>query len=188
MYYTMDELNALGLKSFGNNVFIDKTVLFHNPNEIEIGHNSRIDAYVVISGKVILGKNVHIATGVIMNGGKLGILISDFCGIAYGGCLFTTSDDYSGSYLTNPTIPKKYKNIKEKQIIIEKHVIIGARSVVFPGVKLSEGTSVGSLSLVARSTIPWKIYFGIPAVIISDRKKDLLALEAIYSEENSNNK
>lgn len=48
---------------------------------------------------------------------------------------------------------------------------------------LEEGCSVGAMSLVTRSTEPWKIYSGIPAKQIKDRRKDLLVYEKKYLEE-----
>ncbi len=183
MYYNKLELDNLGLASIGSNVLIDKTVLIHNPNLVSISNNSRIDAYVILSGKITICKNVHIAAFSFLNGGKLGITVSDFSGFAYGVYAFTSSDDYSGSTLTGPTIPTKFKKTNEKEIIIEKHCIIGARSMIFPGVKLSLGTAIGAMSLVTRSTLPWKIYFGIPAKEIKDRSRDLLLLETEFLNE-----
>jgi acetyltransferase-like isoleucine patch superfamily enzyme len=55
--------------------------------------------------------------------------------------------------------------------------------VVLPGVVIEEGVSVGSLSLVNKSLPGWKIYAGIPAKPIKDRKKDLLKLEEEFLKE-----
>ncbi|HEK2134322.1 TPA: acyltransferase, partial [Proteus mirabilis] len=99
--------------------------------------------------------------------------------------VFTGSDDYSGRTMTNPTIPLKYKNLKEKNIIIGKHAIIGTNSIIMPGVTIAEGTAVGALSMVTKSTKPWGIYFGNPAKRIKERKKDLLNLEMEYIKEKS---
>jgi acetyltransferase-like isoleucine patch superfamily enzyme len=49
-----------------------------------------------------------------------------------------------------------------------------------PGVVLSEGTSVGAMSLVLKSTEPWGVYVGNPAKRLKDRKRDLLELEKEY--------
>jgi len=81
--------------------------------------------------------------------------LDDFSGLAYGVKAFTCSDD-----LTNPTIPEKYK---KASVYISKHCIIGTDSVIFPGVKLAEGTAIGAMTLVTKSTEPWSVYFGIPA-------------------------
>ena len=74
----------------------------------------------------------------------------------------TTSDDYSGQSLTNPTIPKEFLNIKKKSVNIGKHVIVGSGSVILPDVSIGEGSCIGALSLVNKSLESWNMYFGSP--------------------------
>jgi acetyltransferase-like isoleucine patch superfamily enzyme len=84
--------------------------------------------------------------------------------------------------MMNSTIPKEYKNEYMKEIIIKKQSIVGAGSIIMPGVVLEEGTTVGAMSLVLKSTQSWGIYVGIPAKRLKNRKKDLLELEKQYLE------
>lgn len=44
-------------------------------------------------------------------------------------------------------------------------------------IHIAEGTSIGSMSLVNRSTLPWKVYYGIPARPQRDRDKKILECE-----------
>jgi acetyltransferase-like isoleucine patch superfamily enzyme len=94
--------------------------------------------------------------------------------------VFTQSDDYSGQTLTNPTVPDEYKQEVKKAIVIGRHSIVGTNSLIFPGVVLAEGTSVGAMSMVTKSTEEWSIYSGNPAKRINARKRDLLKLEEEY--------
>ncbi|XHR84729.1 MAG: acyltransferase [Gloeotrichia echinulata GP01] len=176
-YYTEPELEAMGFKYIGKNVKISDKASIYNCDMIEIGDRSRIDDFCVISGKIKIGKFVHIAPLCLLAGGEKGITMSDFSGAAYGVKIFTQSDDYNGKTLTNPTISDQFKNETKKEIYIGKHSIIGAGSVILPGVILAEGTSVGAMSMVTKSTVEWSIYFGIPAKKIKNRSKELLALE-----------
>lgn len=181
-YYTEDQLKLLGFKHIGNNVKISDKASIYNCDQIEIGDNSRIDDFCVVSGKIKIGRNVHIAPFCLVAGGEKGIIFEDFSGLAYQVQVFTQSDDYSGRTLTNPTIPDEYKKESKKEIIIGKHSIVGAGSIIMPGVILSEGTSVGALSLVRKKTEEWSVYLGNPAKKIMSRKKDLLELEKQYLE------
>ena len=79
--------------------------------------------------------------------------------------------------MTNPLIPNKYKNVYEKQIVLEKHVIIGASSVVLPGAYLAEGAAFGAFSLINKQIEPWSINVGIPCKRIKYRKEDILKIE-----------
>ena len=49
-----------------------------------------------------------------------------------------------------------------------------------PGVRVAEGTAVGAMSMVTKSTEPWSVYFGVPAKRLKARKKELLSLEKAY--------
>jgi acetyltransferase-like isoleucine patch superfamily enzyme len=179
-YYTDEQLQQMGFKYIGKNVKISDKVSIYNYDQIEIGDHSRIDDFCVISGKIKIGKNVHIAPFCLVAGGEKGIIFEDFSGLAYQVQVFTQSDDYSGKTMTNPTVPTQYKNESKKEVIIGKHTIIGAGSIIMPGVTLAEGTSVGAMSLVRKSTEEWSIYVGNPAKKLTTRKKDLLALETKY--------
>ena len=173
-------LKEMGFKSLGSNVKISDKAAIYNPELMEIGDYSRIDDFCVISGKVSIGRNVHIAVFCNVAGGELGVTLEDFSGLAYGCHVFSQSDDYSGRTLTNPTIPEKFKKVLRSPVILKRHVIVGTCSVVLPGVTLEEGTSVGAMSMVTKSTEPWSVYFGIPAKKLKSRKKDLLILEQEY--------
>ena len=182
-YYSKEQLKELGFKRIGKNVKISDKASIYNHEQIEIDDNSRIDDFCVISGKVIMGKNVHITPMCLIAGGEEGIIFEDFTTLAYGVKIFTQSDDYSGQTLVNSTIPKKFKNEFKKEILIQKHSIVGAGTIVLPGVTLTEGTSIGANSLILKSTEPWKIYAGSPAKIIRNRMKNLLELEKQYLDE-----
>jgi len=181
-YYTQEQLINLGFKLIGRNVKISDKASIYNCNQIEIEDNSRIDDFCVVSGKIKIGRNVHITPMCLVAGGEKGITFEDFTTIAYGVQVFTQSDDYTGKTMTNSTIPKEYKNEFMKEVVIEKYTIVGAGSIIMPGVTLREGTSIGAMSLVLKSTEPWGIYVGNPAKRLKDRKKDLLELEKQYLE------
>lgn len=176
-YLNNDQLQELGFKSLGENVKISDKASIYNPEIIEIGSNTRIDDFCIISGRLVIGKYCHITPMCLVAGGIPGILFSDFCTLAYNVKVFAQSDDYSGLTLTNSLIPKCFKNEVFKAVSFGRHVIIGAGSVVMPGVDVAEGCSVGAMTLLNKSTEPWGIYVGNPARRVKDRKKDMLELE-----------
>ena len=185
-YYSTEELKEIGFKKLGNNVLISRKCSIYAPQEVTISDNVRIDDFVVLSGKIDIGRNVHIAVSVCLFGGDAGITVSDFSGISARTCVYAVSDDYSGESLSNPTIPDSYRNIHSEAVRIEKHVLVGAGSVILPGTVLSEGTSIGAMSLCKSTTKPWTIYVGIPARPIKKRSNKLLSLTEKYLENNSN--
>lgn len=56
--------------------------------------------------------------------------------------------------------------------------MVGAHSVILPGVSFGEGAVVGSLSLVKESLDPWGIYGGVPARLIKPRGRNVEELAA----------
>lgn len=185
-YLNSKQLSELGFRFIGKNVKISDKASIYNHDQIEIGDNSRIDDFCVISGKVSIGAYCHITPMCLIAGGEKGIFISNFCTLAYGVKVFSQSDDYSGETMVNSLISSKYKNEKKESVILERQVIIGAGSIILPGVTLAEGCSVGAMTLVNRSTQPWGIYVGNPAKRIKERKQDLLELEKNFLEEVKN--
>jgi galactoside O-acetyltransferase len=182
-YYTEDQLKSMNFGFLGKNVKISDKAVFYHSHLQRIGANSRIDDFVILSGKVELGRNVFIGLQSNLAGGEPGIRIDDFSTLAYGCQIFAQSDDYSGATLTNPTITDKFKSEIKKAVIIEKHCILGTSTIVFPGVNISQGCALGAGSLVLKSTAPWGIYAGTPARRISERKQELLKLEQDYLSE-----
>jgi len=179
-FLSQEQLEEMQFKSLGVNVKISDKASIYDSDQIEIGDHSRIDDFCVVSGKVKIGRNVHIAIFCNVAGGEKGIHLDDFSGLAYGCHVFTQSDDYSGKTLTNPTVPDEFKLEQKARVVISRHSIIGTGSVVLPGVVLGEGTSVGALSMITKSTEAWSVYFGAPAKRIKSRSKELLHLEAAY--------
>ena len=179
-FYSEKELLEIGFKKVGKNVKISRYANIYSPHNMEIGDNVRIDDFCILSGKIILGNNIHIAAFCALFGGEYGIVMQDFVGVSSRSAIYAASDDYSGAFLTNPTVPEEFCNVTGGPVVLEKHVIIGTGSSIMPDIVIGEGTAVGSMSLVNKSLEKWGIYIGIPCKKIKDRKKDLLDLEEKY--------
>lgn len=178
-FYTRDELKSLGLKAFGEDVQISKKASLYNPGNIAVGSHVRIDDFCVLSagaGGIVIGDYVHIAVFCSLIGaGK--ITMANFSGLSSRVSIYSSNDDYSGEFLTNPTVPTKFTGVTSTDVHLGKHVIVGSGSIVLPGVTLEEGVSVGALSLVTKSSPAFSILFGSPAKRIGERKRNLLELE-----------
>lgn len=163
------------MNKIGNDCHIHPTTLFFG-NDIEIGDNVRIDAFCVLTGKVKIGNNVHIACGSYLFG-KSGIQMCDFSGLSSRVTIYSESDDYSGDYMTNPCVPDEYKHVIKGEVRIGKHAIVGCNATIMPNVKIGEGSAVGAYSFVKSDCIPWSIYAGVPAKRVRDRSMNLLEHE-----------
>ncbi len=177
-YLTEHDLKDAGFRGLGRKVKIHTRASIYGLENIIIGDNVRIDDFSIIiaTGIVEIGSHVSIPNFCFL-GARNGIVLEDFVTLAPGTKIFTASDDYSGTKLTGPTLPAEYTGGKAGKVVLKRHVIIGAGSVVLPGCTIGEGCSIGALSLVATDLEPWGIYAGIPVSRLRDRNRDLLTLE-----------
>ncbi len=182
-FYSVEELRKLGLGKCGDNVLISRKASIYTPEKIEIGNNVRIDDFCILSGAIKIENNVHIAAYVALFAGDAGVVCEDYVGISARTIVYATSDDYSGEYMTNPTIPDRYKNVQSEKVLFRKHSLIGAGCIVLPGVTVGEGASIGAMSLINRDIENWTMNVGIPARKMKERSKRLLELENKYIEE-----
>jgi acetyltransferase-like isoleucine patch superfamily enzyme len=159
---------------------VHESVLVFGSEHVTIGDSSRIDAHAIITagpGAVTIGDNVHVGAATHLFG-TAGIEIADFANISSRVSLFSTNDDYTDGYLTNPTVPEELRNVTEAPVRIEAHAIVGCGAVVLPGVVIGRGAAVGALSLVKRDVEPFTIVAGTPARPVGTRDRERLeALE-----------
>lgn len=178
-YLTRDEIENFGFNKIGRNVLISDKTSIYNPQKISIGDNVRIDDFCILSagdGGIEIGNYVHIASYSSLIG-KEKIKLGDYSGLSSRVSIYSSSDDYSGLWMTNPTVPSTFTNVVSKPVILEKHVIVGCGAVILPGVLIQEGTAIAALSLVKKSCEPFYIYHGNPAKKIFARKKVIKNLE-----------
>ncbi len=180
-FMSENEIRAIGFKSFGKNLFLSKKASFYSPENISIGDNVRIDDFCLLSGEIKIGSYTHIGAYTCLMGQK-GIELHDFCQMSMRVLVLSATDDFSGEFLVGPMIPEKYRKVTGGKVLFEKHSLIGCGSIIFPNLTIREGTAVGAISFVARSTKEWTVYWGIPAKPIKIRKRDILLLEKEYIE------
>jgi galactoside O-acetyltransferase len=178
-FHDAQGLADLGLGACGDGVRISTKASLHNAKNIRIGHHVRIDDFCVLSagqGGIDIGNFIHVAVfSSLIGAGR--ITLRDFCNLSSRTSIYSSNDDYSGAHMTNPTIPPEFTGVTHAAVTVGRHAIVGAGSVLLPGVVLEEGVAVGALSLVNRNCQAFGIYAGSPARRIGNRKRDLLELE-----------
>jgi len=95
--------------------------------------------------------------------------MGDFSGLSGGVRVYTGNEDYLGGSLTNPAVPELYRKPVRSFVTIHKHAIVGANTVILPGVTIGEGAAIGSNSLITKDCEPWTVYVGSPARSIRER-------------------
>jgi galactoside O-acetyltransferase len=170
----------LKFQRIGEDVTIWPLAKIISPETISIGNSVIIDDFVFMMGgrSTTIGNFVHIASFVSITGGGE-CCIEDFAGISSGSRIFTGDEDYLGGCLTGPTVPYPYRVPIRSFVHIRKHAVLGANSVLLPGVEIGEGAVVGANSLVTKNCEPWSVYVGSPAGRLKSRPKSkILELDA----------
>lgn len=181
-FYSPDELARLGLRSYGENVLISKKASLYNASAIDLGSHVRIDDFCVLSagaGGIEIGSFVHVAVYASMIGAGR-IVLGDYSCLSGRVAIYSSNDDYSGEYLTNPMVPDAYRGVTSADVVVGRHALIGAGSIVLPGVTIGEGAAVGAMSFVRTDCDAFGIYAGTPARRIKSRKPSLLTLESLH--------
>lgn len=187
-FYTPEELKELGIKEFGENVKISRNAMLYHPEKLVLGHDVRIDDFTVISGNVRLNNYVHLSQFCGLYGDEAGIEIEDYTAVAAKCSIYAVSDDYVGASIPTPMVPMKYKTMIQKPVHIGKYSILGANTVILPGVSVGEGTTVGAMSLCNKDLEEWSVYVGTPAKRLRDRDKKLLDLVEEFEKERATHK
>jgi len=179
-FYKESELEKIGFKSLGNNVLISDKCSIYNPGNISIGDNTRIDDFSILSsgeGGIEIGRYVHIACFASLIGqGK--ITMSDYSGVSSRVSIYSSSDNYNGDWMTNPCLPDSVMNTIHDDVYLGKHVVVGASSIILPGIRLEDGCAVGAMSLVNKSFEEFSMIKGCPGKSNKKRNENILDLES----------
>ena len=162
------------LKYVGENVIISKNIRIRHPEKVHIGDNCIIDDFTYFSGELILGKGVHIGANCTFQAGKSKIFVNHYSGISTGCRFFSISSDYLASDIDLPTLPKEYINSTSStingNISIGRACLIGANSIILPGVIIPDGCSFGAASKISkRSYSEYSFYMNDCKKIIYNR-------------------
>lgn len=178
-FLNRETLETMGFKRLGQNVLISEKASIYRPSVIEIGSDVRIDDFCILSpgdDGISIGNFIHIGCQSTLIG-RGHIKLKDYSNISSKVSIYSSNDDYSGEWMTNPMVPTKFTNVTDAPVVIGKHTIIGASSVILPGVTIGDYCSVGSLSLVKESIEDGWIVAGSPCRKIKKRSLKLKELE-----------
>lgn len=179
-FLTRQQLSLMGFAELGTNVLISDKASIYGVSRIKIGNNVRIDDFCVLSageGGIEIGSYIHIAVySSLIGAGK--ITLADFCNISSKVAIYSSNDDYTGEFMTNPMVPKEFTNVTSADVTIGKHVIIGSGAVIIPGVSIADGVAIGSLSFVNSDCEAFSVYVGTPIRKVKKRSHNIVCLES----------
>ncbi len=158
----------------GNNVFIGHNAVFTNPKNVILGDNVRIDPFCLITTALEIDSYAQICSHAVLGGGvQHKIKLGKWNFIGYGSKLFCASEDYSGEY---GPVNEYWGNNKifRGDITFKDYSGIASDVMVFPGVTIPEGCTIGAKSLIysKNDLKEWSIYLGNPLQFHKERNRE----------------
>jgi galactoside O-acetyltransferase len=184
----------------GKRVRFGVGVRIYNPGWVQIGDGCWIDDYAIILagpaleggryvhykpnpkftaqvGEVVIGRHVHIAQSVLLQGHG-GLMIGDSLTIAAGAKVFSLSHHYrdltgkgdaSTVWKFGGTDQPQEQALISAPVVIQNNAAVGLNSVVLPGSVIGENSWLGAMSLLQGELPPGVVAAGNPAVVIKER-------------------
>ena len=118
MFYTPEQLQAIGFASLGHHVLISDKASIYNPANIHIGSDVRVDDFCILSageGGIHLGNYIHLSHMTTLIGAGA-IIIEDFCNISGKCSIYSSSDDFSGEYLAGAMTPRHLTQVRQGRV------------------------------------------------------------------------
>jgi galactoside O-acetyltransferase len=172
IFFDLRELAALG-----EGAIIGRTVRIRKPDRCSIGAHSIIDDFSYISCALRVGRYTHIGAQAVVIGGEARVEIGDFVNIAPGCRLVASSHDFTEGGLTGPAIPPEFSApAVVSHVKIADHALLGAGTIVLPGVEVPEGAATGAYTLLTPKIKlePWTLYVGVPARPLRARAREAI--------------
>lgn len=169
-YLPRERLESLGFAALGSDVRIHPTCVLVGCERISIGSNVRIDPFCIITigERLVIGDHVHVAGHAALVGSGP-IEIGDHANISHGAKLLSSSDHFSAAGMAGPQVPDAYRRVLHGAVLVGRHAIVGAGTVLLPGAALGEGATVGAVSLVKAPVPAWTVNAGTPARVVGRR-------------------
>jgi acetyltransferase-like isoleucine patch superfamily enzyme len=132
------------------------------------GRNVRISGQASIANcdKIVVGDNVWIQEGVLINGAG-GLYIGSNVGISYRTTIWTVEHNY----LNADAVPFD-ERILLRPVRINDNVWVGAGVSITSGVEIGEGAVIGISSVVTKDVPPLAIVMGNPARVLGYRDRE----------------
>ncbi len=175
-FYTVEELMAAGFQSVGSHVRVSrKTSLYGIKGSI--GSHVRIDDFCTLKGEIKIGSYVHIAGYCSVSGAVAPVTFEDFSAIASRVSIYTGSDDYREGLLFGPTVPRQFVKTIAGAVTLQEASLVGAHTVVLPGVTIGRGATIGAQCLIFNNIEPGLIIVSPAAKHIRLGKRNLVEIE-----------
>ncbi|MFN0058374.1 MAG: acyltransferase [Planctomycetota bacterium] len=178
LFYTREELLDFGFSSVGENVQVSTRASVYAISGT-IGSNVRVDDFCILKGHVEIGSYVHICAYCSVSGVRGAVRLGDFSTLANRVSIYTGSDDYSASALSSSVVPQDTVVTMTGDVTLEHAALVGAHTVILPGVTIGEGASVGAMCVINKNVAPAEVLVRMPPGVVRRGLRDLGSIRAL---------
>ncbi len=180
-FLTRDELLQLGFSSVGERVRVSRKSCFYSIRG-SMGNDVRIDDFAILKGRVEIGNHVHVAAFCLVSGARGTVRLHDFCSLSARVSVYTGSDDYGSDRLSGAHVDDEYSKTVAGDVVVGRSALVGAHSVIMPGVVIGDAASVGALSLVHRNVNDGHYMVNGVSQLKLRRQRDVQAIMSLASQ------
>ena len=112
---------------------------------------------------ITIGRSV-IGVGALLDGRKGIVIENDVC-FAQAVSIYTEQHDVND--------PLFRTNNKGGAVVVKKHAWVSSKTTVLPKCVVEEGSVIASGATLTKSTIPYGVYAGLPAKLVSKREESM---------------
>jgi acetyltransferase-like isoleucine patch superfamily enzyme len=173
-----EELLGLGFSAVGERVRASRKSSFYAISG-SVGSDVRIDDFCVLKGRVEIGSHVHIAAHCLVSGARGLVRLGDFSSLSARVSVYTGSDDYGSDRLSGANVPDRYTKTIAGDVQVGRSALIGAHSVVLPGVTIGDAAAIGALCVVYKDVPAGHYLVGGAAELRLRRERDVKSILAL---------
>jgi len=156
-------------------VTIEEDVLIVSPHNLVLGKNIIIQKGTILNcggmrwcdyrGKITIGDNCEIGPSCILYGAGE-IEIGRGCGIAMGVTILSTQGDMARLFEEGRNVSSSRVPLKYEKVVLEEGSWIAANATILPGVTIGKGANVAPGAIIHKDVPPFKMAVAPPARII----------------------
>jgi acetyltransferase-like isoleucine patch superfamily enzyme len=171
-FYSRDELLASGFSSVGEPVWVSRQASLVGVSG-SLGKQVHIGDFCVLSGRLEIGDHARIAEFCLLNG-EAGLLsLGAWSIVEERVSIFTRCDDVQASALGGVLAPQEMQKSISGDVSVGRAALVGALSVLMPGLSIGDAAALGPNCLVSESVAPGAIVLNGSARNIAFGKKDV---------------
>ena len=180
-FLSREELLRAGFQAVGARPRVSRKSCFYALTG-SLGSDVRIDDFSILKGRIEIGHHVHVAAFCIVSGARGVVRLRDFCSLSARVSVYTGSDDYGSDLLSGANVPERYSKTIAGDVEVGRSALVGAHSVVLPGVVIGDAAAIGAGSVIYKSVPAGHYLVGTAGRLTFRKQRNVEGIMALADE------